>query len=195
MPLPQRTSIVLYTGGLMLIITLAALQAAGWSEEAVRIVVRMSAKVAVVLFSLTFSASALVSLFPSSATKELLRNRRYLGLSFALAHTTHLMGLATLALAFPEPFVSELEIPRLIPGGLAYVFLFALALTSNDAAVAKLGRANWRRLHLTGCWVIEIIFAASYVPRAFEDPAYVWLAFFPVAVPTLRFTRWWRQRK
>ncbi len=80
----------------------------GVCEEALRSVVRGTAKVAVTLFSLTFATSSLHAFRRSGATKWLLGNRRYLGLSFALAHADHLLSLVALAIWFPDPFFDDL---------------------------------------------------------------------------------------
>ena len=55
----------------------------------------------------------------------------------------------------------------LIPGGLAYLFIFAMALTSNDAAMRALGK-NWKRLHTVGIHYIWLIFTLAYAGRIFE---------------------------
>lgn len=172
-----------------------ALFAAGWSEAGVRIAVRASAKVGVVLFALAFSASSLRALWRGEASAWLLRNRRYVGLSFAVFHILHLGALVALAVAFPDPFLAELDAPTLVGGGLAYAFLLALVLTSNDAAVRRLGRRRWSALHTAGCWYLWIVFAQSYAPRALAGGAvYVALAALLLAVPALRAARLLRAR-
>lgn len=168
--------------------------AAGWSEEGVRIVVRASAKVGVVLFALAFSASSLRALWRSESTAWLLRNRRYVGLSFATYHFLHLGALVALAIAFPDPFVPNLVPATLIGGGLAYVFLLVMVLTSTDRAAQRLGRRRWTLLHTVGSWYIWIIFVQSYVPRAFESPVYVPFAALLLVVPSLRIARALRAR-
>lgn len=40
----------------------------------------------------------------------------------------------------------------------------AMAATSSDAAVAKLGRARWQALHRTGAWYLWFVFAFTFVP-------------------------------
>lgn len=169
--------------------------AAGWSEAGVRIVVRATAKVGIVLFALAFSASSLRVFWRSGASAWLLRNRRYVGLSFAVFHFLHLAALATLAVAFPEPFLGELNAVTLIGGGLAYALLLAMVVTSTDAAVRRLGRRSWKRLHTLGSWTIWVIFVQSYVPRAIlEGPIYIPFAALPFAVLGLRVARALRAR-
>jgi len=154
------------------------LAAEGWSEEGLRRAVRASARISVSLFSVAFAASSLCSLWPSPATRWLLRHRRQIGVSFAFSHALHLASLVAIALWFPEPLVSGLTVVGVVGGGIGYGFIFALTLTSSDAARARLGAGRWRGLHRVGSYYIWIIFAQSYFPRAVEKLGYV-----PAAVP------------
>jgi len=164
----------------------------GIDEEAVRLVVRGTAKIAVTLFSLAFATSSLHAIGRSDATKWLLRNRRYLGLSFALAHAGHLLALGALAIWFPRPFVDDLDPLFLIGGGLAYAFLFAMAATSSDAAFRKLGARRWRGLHTAGSYYIWGVFAFSYLPRVTESAEYVVYAALLAIALSLRMARRFR---
>jgi sulfoxide reductase heme-binding subunit YedZ len=186
----RRSSAVLTTcGGILGLIVAGSFAAAGWTEEGVRIVVRWTAKLAAIYFAAAFSASSLQLFFRGSASSWLLANRRPLGLSFAMSHTLHLLALAALALAFPDPFVGELNAVTLVGGGLAYGFMFSMAATSTDAAVHRLGRARWQLLHTVGGWYIWLIFTQSYLPRAVLDPSYIPFAVLLVAVLVLRIRR------
>ena len=92
----------------------------------------------------------------------MLRRRRALGLSFATAHTIHLGALITFnRLAGEVP-----SAVTLVAGGGAYLMMFAMAATSNDASVRRLGR-NWVRLHKLGIYWLWFIFTFSYAGRVF----------------------------
>jgi sulfoxide reductase heme-binding subunit YedZ len=151
---------------------------AGWNEAAVRMLVRASARVAVVLFLLAFSASALKQLVPGPPAAWLRRNRRYVGVSFALAHFVHLGALVVLARTFPEGF--DRGLLDLAGGGLAYAFIAAMTATSFDRTAAWLGARRWRLLHTAGSYYVWLIFANSYGSRALVNPVYI-----PVAVALL----------
>jgi sulfoxide reductase heme-binding subunit YedZ len=191
----QRAPLIPLTALALVALLAAAAAAAGWSEESVRIVIRWTAKIAVVLFAAAFSASSLRVFWRSDATRFLLLNRRRLGLSFALAHTVHLIALMALGVAFPSPFLDDLSIVTLVGGGGAYVFMFAMAATSNDASVRRLGLVRWRRLHTVGGWYIWAIFTQSYVPRALVDLAAVPFAALLFGVLGLRVARRVRVRR
>ncbi len=145
----------------------------GPSEESMRAVVRISARSAVVLFLLAFSASSLHELLRKSGTAWLLRNRRYIGVSFAVAHFYHLIALILLSIWFPHPFRDDLNWVTIVGGGLAYVLIAAMAATSSDSAYQWLGGVRWRRLHTIGSYYVWFIFAQSYFPHILEGGAAV----------------------
>ncbi|WP_339830436.1 hypothetical protein [uncultured Parvibaculum sp.] len=139
----------------------------GANEEGLLHITRYTARFAFLIFVVVFAAGALAQLFPSDTTRWLKRHRRYLGLSFALAHFIHLGALTSWFVAIGE----MPETVTIIGGGLAYIFIALLALTSNDWSVRKLGPKVWRRLHLTGVAYVWLIFMNSYLGRlASETP-------------------------
>lgn len=130
-------------------------------------ITRYTARFAFLIFVLVFAAGALAQLFPSATTRWLKRNRRYLGLSFALAHFIHLGALTSWFIAIGE----MPETRTILGGGLAYLLIAAMALTSNDWSVRTLGPKVWRRLHLIGIAYVWLIFMNSYLGRlASETP-------------------------
>lgn len=151
----------------------ALLLAAGTGEGGLRMIVRATARTSVTLFLLAFAASSLRRFRRSPLTAWLLRNRRYLGVSFALSHFLHLIGIVALAVRFPHPFYEEsVSVVAIGGGGLAYVFIAAMAATSFDRTAAWLGQRRWKILHTVGGYYIWAVFAQSYVLRAFEFPFY-----------------------
>ncbi len=124
----------------------------GWKLAA-----RWTARVGFPIFILTYSASSLLRLWPGSITKALVRDRRWWGLGFAASHTVHLYALVTyLSLVGEPPLLSTV-----LGGGLAYALLYAMALTSSDAAQRALGR-NWKRLHTAGVHWLWAVFVLTY---------------------------------
>lgn len=117
-----------------------------------------TAHAAFALFWIAFSASSIHLLFPSTYSKWAMQNRRYVGLSFALVHGVHLVLVLTNITIHTE---MRPPLPILLPGALAYVFLFLMALTSNNASIKRMGAKNWRRLHKVGSWYIWIIFISA----------------------------------
>jgi len=164
----------------------------GAGEPGVRAVIRWTARSSLVLFLAAFAASSARRLWRVPATAWLLRNRRWVGLSFAFSHALHLVGIAVLATRFPAAF--EPEPATLVGGGLGYVFVAAMAATSSDAAVRRLGARRWRLLHKTGAWVLFAIFAQNYLVAPFFDPRYAPLGLATAGAAGLRVAAWWRGR-
>jgi methionine sulfoxide reductase heme-binding subunit len=147
---------------------------AGTDEAGVRMIIRATARTSLLLFLLAFTASSLRRLAPSPATAWLMRNRRYLGVSFAVSHGLHLLAILLVFWRWPHPFIEQSTgAVTLLGGGLGYVFLLAMTATSTNAAVAWLGARRWRLLHKAGGYYLWGIFALSYVGRAVEEPLYL----------------------
>ena len=65
----------------------------GSGEAGLRMLMRATARTSLALFGAAFAASSLRSLWPTPATGWLLRQRRYLGLSFAFSHALHALAI------------------------------------------------------------------------------------------------------
>ncbi len=132
----------------------------GVSEQGWQLAARYTVRVSFPLFLLTYLARPLTTLWRTDMTRWLLRNRRYLGLSFALAHTIHLAALSSFFI-----FIGTMpDTATMLGGGLAYALMFVMAATSNDKSVSFLG-SNWRRLHTVGLHYIWFIFLITYMGR------------------------------
>ncbi|MDZ4861579.1 MAG: hypothetical protein SGI88_21610 [Candidatus Hydrogenedentes bacterium] len=145
----------------------------GFNEAAIRLLVRNTARISVTLFLLAFTASSLQYFFRAQWSRYLLKNRRYIGVSFAMEHTVHFLCLVVLFVWFPDPFRAALLPVTLIGGGLAYVFIALMTLRSFDRTAAMIGPRAWRALHTVGAYYIWVLFAQSYFPRAWKDVWYI----------------------
>ena len=148
------------------------LAAHDWDIEGVRVVIRATARTSLLLFVLAFTASALARMFPGDLTRWQRRNRRYLGVSFAVSHLIHLAAIVSLAEIDRALFWTLTNIPTIVLAGTAYVFIAAMAATSFDRSAAWLGPRKWRVLHLLGGWYIWISFAIAFGKRAPLDGFY-----------------------
>jgi DMSO/TMAO reductase YedYZ heme-binding membrane subunit len=178
---PRSLTLPLCAGAFLLgTAAIAAGHAAGATpDEAWRFAARFTARLAFLLFLVPFTASSWHRLAPSAASRFVLKRRRSFGLAFATAHTVHLGALTTFQVTtsqVPEPVT-------LIFGGGAFVAMFALVATSNDAAVRRLGR-NWRRLHLVGIYWLWFVFTFSYFGRVAEGQLF-FVPLFALAVGAL----------
>lgn len=153
---------LLLAGMTLLVLGLHGVHEAGW-----RALVRATARSSAVLFVLVYVASSLRRLAPSPATRWLLRNRRYLGVSVFLSHSIHMAALVALAHAS----VLVPDAATLAAGGLAYLLLAAMAATSWDGAVARLGKRRWNRLHRVGLHYVWFVFVFTFVGVVAAGPS------------------------
>jgi len=158
----------------------------GWSVDGTQHVARYTARLSFLLFLLPFLASSLGYWVHNEFTRALRLHRRSLGLGFAFAHFVHLTALISFFVVSGE----KVEMATLIGGGLGYVFVALLALTSNDAAVRRLGR-GWIWLHRIGVYYIWFIFAFTYFTRlpmpVTPEPRWIYVTLFALAVAALAF--------
>lgn len=145
---------------------LLGLASAPTDVEGWRLAARWTARVSFLIFMPVYVASAWYRLAPGELSRGLMRRRRAMGLAFATAHTIHLGALVTFLTLSGEPRPAE----TLVVGGGAYLTMFAMAATSNDAAVRALGK-NWKRLHAFGIHYLWFVFAFSYAARTLGGDA------------------------
>jgi hypothetical protein len=136
---------------------------AGTGELAVRAWVTATAHASAALFVLAFGARPLQQLAPNAAGAWLLANRRYVGTSAALTMAVHAVSIATLARLYPAGFTTDAV--TVIVGGAVMALYLAMGLTSNDVAVAWLGRRAWKRLHTIGGWGAWLVFTTTIFGR------------------------------
>jgi sulfoxide reductase heme-binding subunit YedZ len=127
--------------------------AAAWDAAS-----RATAGVSAGFFLAAFSAASLAQLWRSGATRWLRRERRGLGLAFCAAYVVHLLAVIGRSVMGdpPGPLV-------VLGGGLGYLLVFAMALTSRDRAVVWLGQRRWQLLHGAGMYYLWTIFTLSYL--------------------------------
>lgn len=158
----RKTWLIAVAAGGALAICAAAALVPGSFDERVGLATRLTARWSACWFLAAFVAGPLQRIY-GGVWSAVARQRRYLGLGFAAAHTVHFVCL-TIALTM-TPTTRPLLV--LAGGGTAYAVMFAMAATSNDAAMRALGK-NWKRLHTVGIWLIWFIFLQSYVGRIFK---------------------------
>ncbi|MBX3026179.1 ferric reductase-like transmembrane domain-containing protein [bacterium] len=139
------------------------LAVAGTGSDGTELALRMTARLSCAWFMLAFIAAPLHRLAPSPPSAWLLRRRRALGVTFGLSMSVHVWCILRLfALYAPErpPMVTDADVLIGIPG---LLLVGLLTLTSLDALKRRLSPAAWRRLHVTGIWVVWAIFLLCLV--------------------------------
>ena len=145
----------------------------GINEQGMRIAIRATARTSCILFLSAFVASALCRIWSTPLTAWLLKNRRYLGLSFAVSHTYHAIAWSGLW------FVTSGAVPKFDPGGtLGYILLIAMTITSFDRPAAWLGQRNWKILHTVGMHFFWVAFTLEFSLRISKSM----LIYLPLAI-------------
>lgn len=167
----QGWSLVGLVGVALTLMVIGLLAQKGLGVEGARVVIRATARTSAVLFCAAFAASSLVTLRRGPTSAWLLRNRRFLGMSFGVSHTYHYLAVAAFAVLDPEQFFREQDgagLEKLIP-----ILLLALMMaTSFDRTAAMLGRRAWKALHLVGTHFFWLAFFVSFAGRARDSAFY-----------------------
>jgi len=167
----------------------------GFEVDGVRLVIRFTARTSLLLFCLAFAAAALQRLWPAAPTHWLLRNRRYLGLSFVVSHLIHAVAIAAFAAMAPDLFKDATSPASFIFGGIGYAFITAMAATSFDRTARAIGPRAWRMLHTTGIYYLWFQFMVSFGMRIPAMPGYAWFLLPLIVVMALRVGAAMKARK
>lgn len=154
----------------VVLLVAAVLAVLGVGEAGLRSGIRVTARTSVVLFLAAFVASACAALRPSPMSKWLLRNRRALGVSFAVSMGVHGALIVALWQTYRESFVASVKPSTVFGGGVGFVLIALMAATSFDRTAALLGRRAWKVLHTVGMYYLWIVFAFSYAGRLHALP-------------------------
>jgi sulfoxide reductase heme-binding subunit YedZ len=160
---------ILYSSAIAFLLILTAYTLiAPWETQidALRFHTRYTARASFILFLLPFNARPLAQLINIPATQWLVRNRRTLGLTFAICMAGHFVPTMIL-LAIEE---ESSDIVTITLGPIVYIAIALMALTSFEKYKRKTGR-HWRLLHSTGNYLILSILIFSYAYVFFIDVA------------------------
>jgi len=191
-------------GGLRLVGAISAVIAAAtlifaarddFGEQGLRMALHFTARSSLILFLLAFSASSLARLWPGPGTQWLLRNRRYLGLSFAASHAIHAVAIVAFATTAPLAFRAATSLVTYIFGGIGYALIIALAATSFDRTAAMIGPGAWKTLHKTGGFYLWAQFSVSFAQHHDGTPIYWLFLFLLAAAMLLRLAAWLLARR
>lgn len=123
--------------------------------------VRYTARIGLPFVLLAYVAGPLRELVGGAWTHTIAAARRQLGLSFAVSHTFHLIAIAWFVPLHPEWLVAP-ENAGWPFSVIVYLLMYAMAFTSNQAAMVRLG-PWWGRMHRIGIHLLLIIYAFNYV--------------------------------
>jgi hypothetical protein len=164
--------LVAVISAMLVVMTIGVAAVRMFDIDGIRMAVRYTARSSLLLFCLAFAASAALTLFPSMWSRWQFRNRRYLGLSFAVSHALHAGAIAAFAIASPVAFAGATSIASYVFGGIGYTFITLMTATSFDRTAAAIGPHAWRILHLTGGYYLLVQFMVSFGKRMPDTPLY-----------------------
>ncbi|MDG1661878.1 MAG: hypothetical protein P8H97_00710 [Pseudomonadales bacterium] len=125
--------------------------------------IRLSVQLASPWIFLAFVASAMARIFPGRVSKWLLRNRRYVGLSFAAGFGWQAVFIAILFVLHSDYYWQELHnTAEFTLRTLSYLLLLALTVTSFFPIRRAMRHRDWRVLHLVGVWYFWAAVWVSY---------------------------------
>lgn len=114
-----------------------------------------SVRFAVPIIFLVVAISALQTLFPGPVPRWLLRNRKYIGLCFAVAMAWQGLFILTMSLFFRDYYYDDIYYLRdELEGSVGYIFLMAMVVTSFNFARKHLSIQQWKIIHKTGLYFL-----------------------------------------
>ena len=160
--------------------------------------IRLSVQLASPWIYLAFVATALGQLFPSSFSSWLLRNRRYVGLSFAAGFGWQAVFILVLLGLHGDYYATVLhDTTEFISRMLSYVLLIALAVTSFFPVRRAMDPRHWLLLHRVGIWYFWAAIWVSYAETVMTGDTRVIAIVFVAAgllVLTLRCAAYLKKR-
>ena len=198
-PLLNGWPLFVVIAGLSFAIVLAGLATVGTSTpEATVAMIRLSVQLASPWIYLAFVATALVQLFPSSFSAWLLRNRRYVGLSFAAGFGWQAVFIAVLLGLHGDYYATALhDTGEFVTRMLSYALLLALTVTSFFPVRRAMDPRHWRFLHRIGIWYFWAAIWVSYAETVMVGDTRLIAIVYTVTglfVLAVRFAAYWEKR-
>jgi len=162
--------------------------------------ISFSVRWAVPFIFIVVATSALQTLFPGPFPAWLLRNRKYIGLCFAVAMAWQGAFIFMMSNVFRDYYFEEVFYLRdELEGSTGYIFLTAMVLTSFQFGRQRLSPSQWKLLHRSGVYFLwaypfSVYWWSLYY---YEDPVpidyvFYWSGFLAFA---LRIAAWGKRRR
>lgn len=114
-----------------------------------------SVRFAVPLIFLVIAASSVKKLFPGPLPVWWLRNRKYIGLMFAVAMAWQCLFIFTMSVFFRNYYYEDIYLLRdELEGSVGYIFLVAMVATSFQFGRKWLNKQQWDLLHTSGVYFL-----------------------------------------
>lgn len=159
-----------------------------------------SVRFAVPLIFLVVAASSVQMLFPGSFSMWWLRNRKFIGLCFAVAMAWQGLFIFIMSYFFRDYYYEDVYWLRdEIEGSVGYIFLPAMVLTSFHFGRKYLNQQQWKLLHTSGIYFLFAYpfsvywwnTAHYYGQPVLIDYIYYWMGFLAFSA---RIAAWGKKR-
>jgi len=138
---------------LMVVLTMLETDLSG--GEGISEMIGYSVRWAVPFIYLVVAASSFHILFPSEFSKWWLRNRKYIGLSFAVAMAWQGLFIFIVSTTYREYYFSEIYVLRdELEGTVGYIFLVAMVVTSFQFARRHFDLKQWKLIQKGGVYFL-----------------------------------------
>ena len=183
-----RSIIAYILPSIVLVLTCAYLLLVGNAITNFQFLLKYSARLSFLIFTIAFSISGIHHFLNSNTTRWLLGHRREIGIAFALIHLIHLSLLILKNYLYGTGF-SGSSWPSLIGGTITYVLIGLMFITSYKRFSIWISARNWRKLHLIGGYTILITFTAAYTRYTIEDLYFLPLLTLVIGIWLIRFLK------
>lgn len=179
---------------------LASLQSDFSTGSGISHMIGYSVRWAVPFIFIVTATSALQTLFPGPVSMWLLRNRKFIGLLFAVAMAWQGLFIYLMSTVYRDYYFEEVYLLRdELEGSVGYIFLALMVVTSFRFGRRFLDPQQWKFLHRTGVYFLWAYPFATYWwslyyyenPRLI-DHVFYWLGFTAFA---LRIAAWGKNQQ
>ena len=148
------------------ILTIITLAMYGFEKQGIINWLDITGRTGMITFTAAFIASPLNKLFPSPLSRWLLKNRRFLGISFGFQHLIfHLPAVIWFLI------IAKVPIDAIMTGGIGFVFVIPMLITSFNKPAKWIGAQNWKILHTVGMFYLMFVFIISFYPGISGNPS------------------------
>jgi hypothetical protein len=169
------------------------------NARAISSMIELAVRCAVPLLFVAFAASSVNVLFPGPLGRWILRNRKFIGLSFAAAMAWQLFFILWMVTQHTEYYLEEVyALSDVIEGVGGYLLLIAMVLTSFKFGRSRLTARQWKLLHKSGiywlwmyAWIAYWFHIFYYDTPVALDYIYYWGGFLAWG---LRMAAWSKKR-
>ncbi|MEM7594378.1 MAG: hypothetical protein AAF383_23195 [Cyanobacteria bacterium P01_A01_bin.83] len=158
---------IVYTAvAISAVLTVVILTMCGVQKQGIINWLDATGRAGMITFTAAFIASPLHQLVPSSFSKWLLKNRRFLGIGFGFQHLIfHLPAVIWFLV------IAKVPIDAIVTGGIGFIFVIPMLVTSFNVPAKWIGARNWKIMHTTGMFYLMYVFIISFYPGISGNPS------------------------